>query len=115
MATPRTKKAVEPTPAAPVKESSAANRRYTEASRRLREKYSEEFYDILAAVWKEDGAEYKPRLSPADRARVKEFERKEKAKAKLEALYTEFPDLRPADENEVQGLRGALALDPYDA
>lgn len=69
------------------------NRRYTEATRRLREAHRQEFQEILTKVWAEDGLEYQPRLTAEERAEIEADLRRQKAEDKMKKLLAEFPDL----------------------
>lgn len=72
-----------------------SNRIYTEATTELREAHKDEFQVILERRYAEAGLTYVRRLTKEERAAVVEEEKREKAKAKLEALYEQFPELRP--------------------
>lgn len=88
------------------KDTSASNKAYGDAMTALREKYRVEFDALLiekrAALnlppttrrTPEQVAADKAALA-AERAAIKEAARKEKAKATLDALLSEFPDLAP--------------------
>ena len=82
---------------------SAPNRRHTEAPRRLREAHREEFQEILTKVWAEDGLEYTPRLTAEERAEIEADQRRQKAKARMEKLLAEFPDLVTEVAGDDQG------------
>lgn len=75
------------------KSQSLANALYTAAQSRLREKYQDEFDTILDGLYEERGLTRKRRLSAEERAEVKREEAKAKAKAKIDALLLEFPDI----------------------
>lgn len=75
------------------KKQSDSNRRYTEATRRLREAHADEFQALLEKVYAEEGATYKRRLTAEERAEKQEQERKAAAARKIEALLEQYPDL----------------------
>lgn len=72
-----------------------SNRLYTEATTELREAHKDEFQAILERRYAEAGLTYVRRLTAEERKAVVEAEKRAKAKAKLEALYEQFPELRP--------------------
>lgn len=75
------------------KKGNDANRLYGQAQAILRDKYREEFNDILAGLWSAEGLVYKPRLTAEEKAAAKAEAARAKAQAKLDALLSEFPEL----------------------
>lgn len=72
------------------------NRAYAAATKQLREENRARFIQLQIAFCKEEGLEWKPRPTKAERA-----------KAELEKIYAEFPDLRPgAGVDEVDPTQG---------
>lgn len=82
----------EGTPEAPLG-GRTANQRYGAAQRALREAYPDQFTYLLQQEYLKDGLEYRPRLTAEERARLEEEEKRARAKAKIEAIRAEFPDL----------------------
>lgn len=59
------------------------SRAYNRAVRTLREEFPDRWGEIIAAEYEIEGLEYRPRLSP-----------EQKAKKQIEALLAEFPSLK---------------------
>ena len=70
-----------------------SSRRYAAAVKALKAAHNAEFLALLEAEYEKDGAVYKRRLTPEERAARDVEEKKAKAAAKIAALQAEFPDL----------------------
>lgn len=69
--------------AAKTTDQKARAKAYNRAQTRLREAHADEWQTILGEEYEAVGIEYKPRLSP-----------EQKAKVQIEALLAEFPSLK---------------------
>lgn len=74
-------------------ESRLSNKLYTAATRRLRERFAEEFQDILADEYEKAGLTYKRRLSADERAEQERQKAIAKARAKQAAAEAELASL----------------------
>lgn len=70
-----------------------ANRLYGQAQAALREAHRDEFTALLKAAYEAEGLVYRPRLTAEERAVLAAEAKRAKAKAKMDALLAEFPDL----------------------
>ena len=73
---------------------SVQNKAYGKAMSRLREAHRDEFDALVMEEYEAVGLTYRKRATAEERAEREEAERTAKAKARLEKLLTEHPELR---------------------
>jgi hypothetical protein len=88
-------KATDPTAPEAAKKQNDSNRRYTQATARLRVKYAEDFQALLEAVYAEEGATYRRRLTAAEHDAKVAADARAKAAEKMAAALALYPDLTP--------------------
>lgn len=64
-----------------------------QGERYILDKYRAELDEHLEKLYTDNGLSFRKRLTPQERAERKAEEKKAKAKAKLDALIAEYPDL----------------------
>lgn len=74
------------------------------AHERLRQAHREEFEGYLKEERESRGLEYVRALTAEEKLEKAKADRLAKAQAKQEALYREFPELRPAESPEAEGV-----------
>jgi len=89
-------------PEAPAKEEAKTgtalrNQLRNQAERHILELHRDEFDAYTEKLYTDNGLTYRRRVTPEERAAKVAAEKEAKAKAKLEKLYAEFPNLRPLD------------------
>lgn len=91
------KKTTAPAAAAEVVKSDTAlrNQLRNQAERHIIEQHREEFDKFAEALYTQNGLSFRRRVSAEERAAKVEADKKAKAKAKLDALLSEYPDLIP--------------------
>jgi hypothetical protein len=93
-----TKKNPETPSAEPGKSGTALrNQLRNKAERYILEKYRDEFDAYAEQLYSDNGLSFRRRTTAEEREAAKVAEKEAKAKAKLEKLYAEFPNLRPVE------------------
>jgi hypothetical protein len=70
--------------------SSENNRAYSAATTLLRHNHKDEFEKLLTAEYERRGLSYRPRVSPVEREERAKAEKMAKARARVDAIVTEF-------------------------
>ena len=87
-------------PRIPKNQTLTRSQSYNRAETLLKDRHRDEFEEILAGVYAENGHDYKPRLTPEERAQAVLEERKRKAQARIAAEVAKYgPDVLPLPES----------------
>lgn len=73
------------------------NKLRNQAERHILELHRDEFDAYAEQLYTENGLSFRRRVSAEERAAKAQQDKEAKAKAKLEKLYAEFPNLRPLE------------------
>lgn len=73
------------------------NKLRNQAERHILELHREEFDAYAEQLYTENGLSFRKRVTAEQREAAKLADKEAKAKAKLEKLYAEFPNLRPVE------------------
>lgn len=73
------------------------NQLRNKAERYILEKYRDEFDAYAEQLYSDNGLSFRRRTTAEERAAKLAADKEAKAKAKLEKLYEEFPNLRPVE------------------